>query len=81
MLILYTRTGCYFCQEVLDEAEKMHITIELRNIGEERWAQQLIARGGKRKVPYLVDEVNHVEMYESDNIVEYLHHNLGIPTL
>ncbi|GEM_PF-2836265 len=35
-------------------------------------AAELIAKGDKRQVPYLVDSDHGVEMYESDDIVEYL---------
>jgi len=35
-------------------------------------ANELIARGGKRQVPYLVDETQGVEMYESDDIIAHL---------
>lgn len=44
----------------------------LKNIADEGVADELIARGGKRMVPYLVDEETGVEMYESDDIVDYL---------
>ncbi len=38
-------------------------------------AEELINRGGKRQVPYLVDEDTGTEMYESDDIIEYLQKN------
>ena len=37
--------------------------------------EDLIKRGGKRQVPYLVDTDRQVEMYESEDIVEYLNEN------
>lgn len=71
-LILYEKTGCPWCQKVLDFAGGKGIEFELRNIADAKVAEELIARGGKRQVPYLVDAKNAVEMYESADIVEYL---------
>ncbi|MDP3965785.1 MAG: glutathione S-transferase N-terminal domain-containing protein [bacterium] len=71
-LILYVKTGCPWCQKVLDFATEKGIQFELRNIADPAVAQELINRGGKRQVPYLVDEKNAIEMYESADIIEYL---------
>ena len=72
-MILYVKTGCPWCMKVLDYAKDHGIEfVELRNIATEGVAEELIARGGKRQVPYLVDVENAVEMYESADIVEYL---------
>ena len=71
-LILYVKTGCPWCQKVLDFATEKGIQFELRNIADPTVAQELINRGGKRQVPYLVDEKNAKEMYESADIIEYL---------
>ncbi len=76
MLTLYTKTGCPFCHKVLDVGKELGITFYEKNIADDAVAAELIARGGKRQVPYLVDTDRNVEMYESDDIVEYLkgHH-------
>ena len=71
-LILYVKTGCPYCMKVFSFARYNGIEFELRNIAEPGIADELIARGGKRQVPYLVDAKNSTEMYESDDIVEYL---------
>lgn len=71
-LILYVKTGCPWCENVLDFAGGKGIQFELRNIADAGIADELIARGGKRQVPYLVDEKNTKEMYESADIIEYL---------
>ncbi len=70
MPILYVKTGCPFCAKVFRAAEDLHISFDEKNIADPAVAEELIARGGKRQVPYLVD--NDVEMYESDDIVAYL---------
>jgi len=73
MLTLYVRTGCPYCGKVLREAEEMGVTFILKNISEPEIAAELVARGGKQQVPYLVDEANDKEMYESEDIIAYLH--------
>lgn len=80
MLTLYYKPTCPFCQRVLGEAEALGVKFNLKDISaDETLAEELIARGGKRMVPYLVDEEKSVEMYESGDIVAYLqeHHNHG----
>jgi len=73
MLTLYYKPTCPFCQRVLGEAETMGIQFNLKDISvDEVIAAELIKRGGKRQVPYLVDEEKGVEMYESIDIIDYL---------
>lgn len=72
MLTLYVKTGCPFCHRVLVAGEELGITFEEKNIADDAVAAELILRGGKRQVPYLVDTDRAVEMYESDDIIEYL---------
>jgi glutaredoxin len=72
MLTLYVKTGCPFCHKVLVAGAELGITFEEKNIADDIVAAELIARGGKRQVPYLVDSERGVEMYESDDIIEYL---------
>ena len=76
MLTLYVKTGCPFCHKVLDAGKELGITFDEKNIADDAVAAELIAKGGKRQVPYLVDTDHGVEMYESDDIVAYLkeHH-------
>jgi glutaredoxin 3 len=70
--ILYVKTGCPWCKRVLDFADQKGITFDIRNIADASVADELIKRGGKRQVTYLVDIKNAVEMYESADIVGYL---------
>ena len=76
-MILYYKPTCPYCVKVLDFANEHGISFELRDIvADDAHAEALIARGGKRQVPYLIDEANGVEMYESNDIIEHLraHH-------
>jgi glutaredoxin len=75
MLTLYVKTGCPFCHKVLDAGAELGISFEEKNIVDDAVVADLIARGGKRQVPYLVDGDRGIEMYESDDIVSYLRTN------
>lgn len=73
MLKLYYKPTCPFCQKVLEVADELGVTFDLNDISDDdALAEELIARGGKRQVPYLVDEARGVEMYESDDIIAYI---------
>ena len=72
MLILYWRPTCPFCHKVLDTAEQLGLTFEKKDIADPAVAAELVERGGKRQVPYLVDTTRGVEMYESMDIDAYL---------
>ena len=72
MLTLYIKTGCPFCHKVLDAGNELGMTFDEKNIADDAVAAELVARGGKRQVPYLVDSERGIEMYESDAIVAYL---------
>jgi len=72
MLTLYVKTRCPFCHKVLDTGKELGVEFEEKNIADDAVAAELIARGGKRQVPYLVDWERGVEMYESGDIDAYL---------
>ena len=72
MLTLYVKTGCPYCSVVLAKLHDAEIPFEDKNIADEAVATELVERGGKRQVPYLVDSSREVEMYESADIVSYL---------
>ncbi len=75
MLTLYVKTGCPFCIKVLNTGKELGIVFEEKNIADDLGAAELIARGGKRQVPYLVDTERNIEMYESGDINAYLREN------
>ncbi|HEY4500679.1 MAG TPA: glutaredoxin family protein [Candidatus Paceibacterota bacterium] len=83
MLTLYVKTGCPFCAKVLNTGKELGIAFEEKNIADDAVASELIKRGGKRQVPYLVDTGNIGtpssvplrEMYESGDIDAYLRKN------
>lgn len=76
MLFLYYKPGCEYCARVQRFLDEHSIAITLRDIVTiPEHAEDLIERGGKRQVPYLVDDKKNVEMYESDDIIKYLKNN------
>lgn len=77
MPTLYIRTGCPYCNKVLHAAEEMKLELNLKNVADPGVSEELIARGGKHQMPYLVDEENNTEMYESEDIIAYLHQRFG----
>lgn len=77
MLVLYFRPTCPYCHKVLDAAKALKIGFALKDISNPTNAAELMKRGGKQQVPYLVDEETNVAMYESDDIVSYLGHTYG----
>lgn len=77
MLTLYYKPTCPFCRRVTAVIDRLQLTVELKDTEEAAFAAELIARGGKATVPYLVDANMNVEMYESDDIVAHLQTNYG----
>jgi len=73
MLTLYVKTGCQYCARVLQAGEELGIAFDQKNIADEGVAAMLAARGGKVQAPYLVDDERGKELYESDDIIAYLH--------
>lgn len=72
MLTLFVRTGCPFCHKVLDTVVELGVEVVQQNIANQSVADELVALGGKRQVPYLVDSDRGVALYESMDIDAYL---------
>ena len=72
MLILYIKSGCPFCNRVLEYAEDNNIIIDERDVYDSEAAMaELMEKGGKRQIPFLHDTDKEVIMYESADIIEY----------
>ena len=72
MLDLFILETCPYCHKVmhfLDENKIKYNKIDTSNKASE---ESLIKIGGKRQVPFLVDNDRNIQMYESDDIIEYL---------
>ena len=72
---MYVKTGCPYCALAIGKVDDLGLKVEYKNIADDAVAADLVERGGKRMVPYLVDEERGVEMYESSDIVDYLNKN------
>ena len=73
MLTLYFKQTCPYSQRVLGVAEELGVQFNLKNISEDTTlVDELIEKGGKKQVPFLVDPERDVSMYESNDIIEYL---------
>ena len=78
MLTLYYKPTCPFSRRVIAVIERLELDVEMKDIKENSvYLEELIARGGKRQTPYLVDSEKEVEMYESDDIVAHLQTHYG----
>ena len=51
---------------------KLGVDLEERNIAKIEYLDELMEKGGKRQVPFLIDEEKGISMYESDDIIKYL---------
>ena len=72
MLELFILETCPYCKKVMNflDSENMHYSkIDISNKENE---EALIRIGGKRQVPFLIDKDRNIQMYESDDIIEYL---------
>lgn len=57
-------------------AENLGVDLDLKDIeADEATLAELVDKGGKRQVPYLVDTDKDVAMYESNDIIEYIRDN------
>ncbi len=72
MLTLYVKTGCPYCEHVIDVASELGVDYERKNIQDAGVAEELIEKGGKRQMPYLIDHARNVAMYESEDIIAYM---------
>ena len=82
MLTLYYKPTCPHSNRVLSEAEHLGISFDLKNIAsDDMLREELIQKGGKKQVPYLVDPERNIAMYESNEIIAYLHEQYGKGTV
>jgi glutaredoxin 3 len=77
MLTLYVKTGCPYCAMVIHKLDELELDFEEKNVADPSVSEELVARGGKRQMPYLVDTDAGVEMYESADICDHLEARYG----
>ncbi len=78
-LTLYEFESCPFCRKVREALTELDLDAVILPCpkGGERYRAELLTRGGKAQFPYLIDPNTGTEMYESDDIVDYLYAEYG----
>ncbi len=78
-LIVYDFESCPFCRKVREALTHLDLEAEIRPSPKRghRYRDECIDRGGKPQFPYLIDPNTGEEMYESDDIVNYLYREYG----
>jgi glutathione S-transferase len=77
MIILYINPACPFCTKTIEVAKEVGAPLTVKDVHDAGVADELIRLGGKKQMPYMVDDVHGVSMYESDDIMAYLHKTFG----
>lgn len=78
MLELWSFEGSPFCRIAREALTELEIPYLLHNVGKGSPSREaFIARTGKMMVPYLSDPNTGKEMFESEEIVEYLYETYG----
>lgn len=72
MIELFILENCGYCRKVMAYLDEHNIPYTKINIADKQNEEALVRIGGKRQVPFLVDKERNVEMYESNDIIEYL---------
>lgn len=72
MLELFILETCPYCKKVMNYLDEKGFKYRKIDISNEESKNSLIQIGGKRQVPFLVDKDRNIQMYESEDIIEYL---------
>ncbi len=81
MLNLYCKTYCPYSARVIAANEQIKAPLQLLDIyAEPQLRSVLLEKGGKNQVPFLEDTERGVSLYESLDIIEYLHTHYGSGT-
>ena len=72
MLDLFILENCPYCLKVMKYLDENNIKYRKIDISNKESEGSLIQIGGKRQVPFLIDSERNIQMYESNDIIEYL---------
>ena len=72
MLELFILETCPYCIKVINYMKENNIDFRKIDISNKESEASLIQIGGKRQVPFLIDKERNIQMYESNDIIEYL---------
>lgn len=78
LLELYNFEASPYCRKVREALHELNLDFLVHNVAKKsRRRPQLVSHGGRMMVPYLIDPNTDTAMYESDDIVAYLHATYG----
>lgn len=72
MIRLFMLDTCGYCKKIIEYLNENNIPYEKIDISEKENEEALVRIGGKRQVPFIIDTDKNIEMYESNDILEYL---------
>lgn len=72
MIELFILEQCPYCKKVMAYMDENGIKYKKIDISDKASEDALIQLGGKRQVPFMVDKDRNVQMYESNDIIEYV---------
>ncbi len=72
MFDLYILESCPYCKKVMSFMDDRGVKYNKIDTSEKASEEALVKAGGKRQVPFLVDKDRNIQMYESNDIIEYL---------
>lgn len=75
MITLYAKTNCGYTTRVVAALDAHGLSYIKKNIADPTIRTELIEKGGKAQVPYLID--GDVAMYESEDIVAHIENTYG----
>ena len=72
MFDLYILESCPYCKKVMSFMDDLGVKYNIIDTSEKLAEEALVKTGGKRQVPFLVDKDRNIQMYESNDIIEYI---------
>jgi glutathione S-transferase len=80
MVTLYINPNCPFCRKTVEVAKEIGVPLTIKDVHEPANEAELIRLGGQKQMPYMTDDATGKAMYESDDIMAYLHQTYGKDT-
>ena len=71
MLELFILESCPYCKKVMTYFDENNVEYRKIDISDKENEESLIRIGGKRQVPFMIDKDRKIQMYESNDIIEY----------
>lgn len=78
-LVLYEFEACPFCRRVREAITRLDLEVLVRPCPKDgqRYREEVRELGGREQFPFLIDPNTGAQMYESAEIVAYLHREYG----